>query len=316
MKTMTPPNAKSPKDQPSTPTPAAPGSSLASRQNEPWNLRLLAAQRQLYQEAKRWQQLRSWSVVGMAGVGVLATLFAPSLLPIFGPVGGVVAIGQWVALMLIRRRTKLAAATQEAFDTTVFALPWNATLASKPDPEDVIAADARFTGDREKLLDWYAVPAGAGYPYDIIFSQRTNIRWDSSLRRAYANTVLTGLIGLLLLLALICFVKGLSLGETGLAFLSSIGAILLGAETVRSHRQHADGQHELKRQIEATWAKAVRNPRAVKKVELRGIQDCIYRFRTIAPPVPERFYWKNRDRYEQETQQAVVRMWQEAQTRG
>lgn len=313
MKTMTPLNAKVSKDQQPSHLATEPGNSLVTRQNEPWSLRLLAAQRQLYQEAKRWQQLRSWSVVGMAGVGVLATLFAPSLLPILGPIGGVVAIGQWVALLLIRRRTKLAAATQEEFDTSVFALPWNATLVTKPDPEDVIAADARFTGDREKLLDWYAVPAGAGYPHDIILSQRTNIRWDSSLRRAYANTVLTGLIVLLLLLGGICFAKGLSLLETGLAFLSSVGAILLGAETVRSHHQHADGQHELKRQIEATWAKAVRNPRAVKKVELRAIQDCIYRFRTVAPPVPERFYWKNRDRYEQETRLAVDRMWQEAQ---
>jgi len=301
------------KDQQPTRQPGTSGSSITTRQNEPWSLRLLAAQRQLYREAKHWQQLRSWSVICSAGIGVLVAIFVPSLLYILGPIGAAVAIAQWVALQLIRRRTKLAAATQEEFDTAVFPLPWNATLATKPDPEDVIAADARFKGDRSKLLDWYTVPAGAGYPYDILLSQRTNIRWDSVLRQSYAGAVLACLIVLVLLLAGICLAKGLSLGESVLAFLPSVGAILLGVETVRSHRQHANDQHGLKSQIETTWTKAVRNPRSVKTTDLRSIQDCIYRFRTLAPPVPEMFYWRNRDRYERETQLAVERMWQEPQ---
>jgi hypothetical protein len=313
MMAMTSTQTTTPNDSQPDSAPESLVSSLASRQNEPWSLRLLAAQRQLYREAKRWQQFRSWSVVGLAAIGVAATLFAPSLLPILGPIGVAFAVAQWVALLLIRRRTKLAAATQESFDTTVFGLPWNAALVTKPDPEDVVAADSRFKGDRAKLLDWYTVPTGAGYPYDILLSQRTNIRWDAALRRAYANSILAGVVALVILLLGIGALKGLSLGEFGLAILPSVAALILGAETVRSHRQHADGQLDLKRQIEAAWAKSIRSPRSVKKAELRAIQDCIYRFRTVAPPVPERFYWKNRDRYEQETREAVKRMWQEVQ---
>jgi hypothetical protein len=89
----------------------------------------------------------------------------------------------------------------------------------------------------------------------------------------------------------------------------------MGGETVRSHRQHATGQAELKMRIESTWGKATGNRRAVKQSDLRAIQDQIYRFRTLAPPVPDWFYWRHRGRFESETQSALESMWQDVRMR-
>lgn len=284
-------------------------SSISTRQNEPENLRLLAAQRQIYSEGKNWQKVRSWSVLVVAVLGLVSTIFVPALLVVMSAIGALVAVAQWVALQLIRRRTKLAAAVQECFDTTVLDLPWNQSLLGRPDPEDVIAADRRFRGDRRALRDWYTVPADARFPYGTLLAQRTNLRWDSELRKLYATAILLGMVIMWVVIVVVGLVRGLSLLDFVLAFIPSVGASLLGIETVRSHRQHASNQHKLKERIETAWARAVKNRRAVKKTDLRSIQDEIYRLRTLAPPVPDWFYWRHRDQFEDDTKAALASMW-------
>lgn len=69
---------------------------IADRQNQDWSITLLAAQRQLYSELKRWRAVRIWAAIGAATVGLLATLFAPTLLVFVGPLAAVCAIGQWI----------------------------------------------------------------------------------------------------------------------------------------------------------------------------------------------------------------------------
>src|SRR5690606_28301001 len=65
--------------------------------------------------------------------------------------------------------------------------------------------------------------------------------------------------------------------------------------------------------VEAVWREAVQRPRKVREQELRSIQDGIHHLRTTAPVVPEGFYWRRRDVYEQQMRIAVERMSQEAQ---
>lgn len=295
--------------------PVAPGARtgglVADCQNDPWSIRLLAAQRQLYSEAKQWRRLRAWSATAMAIIGVGVTLLWPTMLTTVGVVGAVLAVAQWLASIIERRRIKAAATIQEQFDTSVYGLDWNPVLGARPDGEDVIAADSRFKGDRAKLAGWYNVPADAPHQLGVLLSQRSNLRWDSELRRAYANTVVGGLILLAIVILVVGLAKDLTLRALGLSLLPSVGALLVGAETVCSHYHHCAAQSELKRTVESTWEKARADARKVRLQDLRAVQDGIYHLRASAPPVPDVFYWKRRDRFERETQLAVEQMWRE-----
>jgi hypothetical protein len=256
--------------------------------------------------------LGAWSVTAVAIAGVATTLFAPELLKVIGPIGVLVGIAQWIVSLVEKQRTKTAANIQEQFDTSVYPLAWNPVLGAKADAEDVIAAAARYKGDRAKLANWYSLPDGVPYPFDVLLCQRTNLRWDSALRQAYANTVLASLVGLFLIILVAGIVRNLSLGEFLLALLPSVGAFRLGWDTARNHRQHSAAQLELKRHVDAAWEKARTKPRAVPKSDLRTIQDGIYQLRVIAPPVPDSFYRKKREQFEHETRLAAEQMWQEA----
>jgi hypothetical protein len=286
---------------------------ITERQNSDWSLQLLAAQRQLYSDAKRWRGLRAGSAACMAVVGVIATAIAPELLKAIGPAGTVLAIAQALAIAAEKRCTRVAATIQEQFDTSVYPLPWNAMLGSRIDAEEVTAAAVRHQGKRDDLLDWYSLPAGVPSPLDILLCQRTNLRWDMALRNAYAGTVAWALVSLFTLIMISGIARGLSLVDFLLALLPSASAFLLGVDTIRSHREHAATQLALKSQIEAVWGRALADGQAVDTAELRAIQDSIFRLRAGAPPVPDRFYWRKRGELEHGMRMAAQRLWEEAQ---
>lgn len=292
------------------------GDSIPVRQNSRWSTGLLAAQRQRYLEAKKWRSLRFWAVAVAAVLGLSATAFAPSLLIPIGPIGAIVGAVQWLAGFLERRHIQAGANIQEQFDTSVYPLEWNPLLGEKIDAEDIAAAAKRFRGDRGLLANWYAVPDGIRWPLDVLICQRSNLRWDSALRHAYSNTILLGLVTLALSTVVVGIAKDLSLEEFVLALLPSTGAFIFGIEAVCRHRQHAASQRELKRHIETTWLDAIQRLQTTPDGNLRAIQDRIHHLRTTAPLVPEWFYWRRRDDYEQQMRFAVERMARDAATCG
>ena len=288
--------------------------SIAARQNSDWSLLLLAAQRQVYSEAKRWRGLRAGAATIAALSGVIATAVAPDLLKLIGPVGALLGIVQVIAVAIEKRRTKIGATIQEQFDTSVYPLPWNALLGRKIDPEEIAAAAARHRGKRDSLVEWYSVPKGMPNPLAVLLCQRTNLRWDMALRGAYANAIMAGLIGLLVLIAIAGLARNLSLGESLLALLPSTAAFLLGIDNVRGHREHVATQITLKGQVEGTWDRALNSGSGIPdETELRAIQDSVFRLRSVAPPVPDRFYQRKRDELELGMRLASQRLWEEAQ---
>lgn len=289
------------------------GARIAERQNDPWSLDLLAAQRQLYREAKRWRQLRTWSVSASALAAFAATIFAPDLLKVVGPLGAALLLIQYLAGQFEKGRTAMGALVQELFDTSVYPLPWNDINGPRPDPEEVVAAAAHFRGDRTKLANWYTVPGDVRYPLDVLLCQRCNLRWDVSLRRAYADTIVVCLIVLFLAIAAAGVLRILSMGDWLLAVLATIGAFVLGVETVIAHREHAREQTEFKAIVQTAWEKACSQHRPVPANELHAIQDRIYRLRAIAPPVPEWFYHRKRAQQEIEMRRAAEQMATEIQ---
>jgi hypothetical protein len=98
-------------------------SDISDRQNEPQSIRLLAAQRQIYIEAKRRRLWRSVviSVVALGGLAVGAVWVGGQALLV--ALGGVLVLVDWlVASPLQTRKTRQAANVQEQFDTYVLGL--------------------------------------------------------------------------------------------------------------------------------------------------------------------------------------------------
>jgi hypothetical protein len=287
--------------------------SIVKRQNSPEAIELLAAQRQLYIEAKRLRRVRLWVAWTMACIGVAVTAAVPDMLKIIAPIGAALLVAQWLASNAEKQRTKAAANVQEQFDTSVYGLAWNTTLGKKVEVEGVIAAAMRFKGERQKLVNWYCLPADIPDRLGILLCQRTNLRWDMALRRRYSDAILAVLVLLLAATVVAGGVRGISIWDYMLGFLPLVGAVVLGIDTLRSHRQHCSAQAELKAKVEAAWEAARANPRAVQMQQVREIQNGIYHLRVTAPPVPEWFYSRTRQRFEAEALQSVERLWEEAQ---
>ena len=110
--------------------------SISQTQNEDLSLRLLAAERGLYSQAKIVSSVQATlSLLTPVAVGALG-----AAMPDFKPWGALLAL--CVVLLdlglldpLVKGCTRAAAGIQEKFDTTVLELPWNGCLVTEPDPE-------------------------------------------------------------------------------------------------------------------------------------------------------------------------------------
>lgn len=175
-------------------------SGIAERQNEQENLRLLAAQRQLYSEEKKRTGI--WYVFSLF---VAVSFLAASVLPFlkfFEPlVAFVVLVMMLVELAMlpqIRQPRNIAAIIQEQFDCDVFDLEWNDALADKPDPKVIEEAVQRFdkrkNRDQEwkRLENWYENPIIYTAPIHVarIACMKENIQWDSGQRREWVRWVI------------------------------------------------------------------------------------------------------------------------------
>jgi hypothetical protein len=189
-------------------------SGISERQNEPKNLRLLAAQRQLYTEEKHWTYL--WYIVAttiallvsgalnaFSGYAAMITLFA-----------AIVAMAEIFLLPVIRKRRILAAGIQEVFDCEVLQLPWNRALTQPPDNHEIDWAVERFkrrknqTKEWDRLRDWYGYSPlikTAALPQARLECQQENLYWNTGLGGFWRGLLWSGLAILVVILLIIGF---------------------------------------------------------------------------------------------------------------
>lgn len=290
--------------------------SIQSKQNQDWSLKLLAAQRQLYSEAKALRKYRTWAATGVAMTGLFVGTIWPGTLTVVGPIGALVAVAERLIASMERHRIRVAANVQEQFDTEVFGLPWNnMATGSKVEPERISSAQARFKGDRAKLLDWYPSTSGIPCPNNVLVCQRTSLYWDSNLRLGYSALVVASLVLLAALTLALGLIRHLSLLEFLLLYLPPLSAFIGGVDVAIQHGRHANDQRELKERVESVWGQALQKDSTVTLPDCRVIQDCIYRLRTAAPSVPDWWYQLRRERYQDDMIVAAQRMVKEYNAR-
>jgi hypothetical protein len=285
--------------------------SIFELQNSSTSLRLLASQRHLYTQAKHLQRWRVIGTIGLVAIAPLIYYLIPNSRAILAGVGGMWLLISRVVLEGIEaKKIKQAAKIQEQFDVELFKLPWNRVLVGdRLSPELISSADKSYTGDREKLKDWYTDTGNAPYPLDVLLCQRASLVWDWRLRRHYAWGI-SALTALLFSLGIILAVAtNLTLLDYLLALLiPSLAALLKGVEVARAHFKIAAEKEEIEREISHLWEAGLRDPTSVSREQCRCIQDCVYILRSKGPLVPDKWYIWLRDRYRVDMQSAVAEL--------
>jgi hypothetical protein len=197
---------------------------ISEKQNTEKFLEYLAAARSLYTRAKK-----------VAGIQMLLTVPFPiclSLIAILNPERRVWSALAGIAVSILdvlifdklqKDLRKEAAKAQEQCDCGLFGLEWNDyKIGDRPAPERVHAnAQAILKKElkRKNLIDWYS-PSVARLPLHLarVVCQRSNIYWDSDIRRRYTAWV----TGITLALVVGAVVTGLALKMSMEAFVLSI----------------------------------------------------------------------------------------------
>ena len=276
---------------------------IAEKQNQPDNLRRLAAQRQLYRESKRWTGVLLVSPIVLALAGNLAYLFpaGSAFAAFYALIGVVFTVVEYVVFNnLTSKGREEAARIQELFDCDVLELPWNEMVGEKPEPSDVERAAQRFVqktpGDAyQTLRTWYDRPTpdpSMALPLARVVCQKQNIKWDTHQRRSYARRLFFAMGAY----AVILFVIGMAVNSSyrqpfeGPAIFA-ITVLVIGGKHAMDHHRAADQLDELKVQVTALLQEAKDLPESASlTAKARDLQTEIFHHRKEHPPIFDWYY--------------------------
>ena len=261
------------------------------RQNEEKCVAMLAAQRQLYNDAKKLD----WTST------VLSVLipFLLSCILLFvskdSPVGVISYIVSIVSMIFsfcvsghIKNEKRMAAFIQQKFDTYIYTMPWNRRTFG--DDKNVNSEIAQYSekilsnnAEKEKLKNWYTVEADRKPLNEgILVCQRENFTWDAGLRKRFRRLS----IGVVVLLSGAVLIMGVFLNESviellcRIAFLAPMLQWLF--ETVKMLNDDLENLNELDVAINSKEEKSME--------DLQDIQKLIYEHRKGCLTIPNFFY--------------------------
>jgi hypothetical protein len=232
---------------------------ISTKQNTPDRIKMLAAQRQLYSQAKRINALQIILSVPCVVVWTASALIWPELK------AGAAAWGIAIALMDLfffvpgeKALKREAAKIQEYFDSEVLGLSWNKfKLGSYPDPELIAQASSAYFSrhDSRKLQDWYAPIVGEiPLSYARLICQRINCWWDMGLRKRYAKALISMLVALVLVVWGVSIYRLVSLEHFILiGIVPLVPAFLILIRLSQSHLEAVKKLDTLKAHIDSLW---------------------------------------------------------------
>jgi hypothetical protein len=276
-------------------------------QNRVDQLRLLKARRHMYSRGKALLRLQMVLTIGIPLMGAVGALFVPSFRGPVALVSLIIAILDTTILDRVQKSIRVSAAkAQEQFDTTVLELPWDSFTAGRPlTPEHIHDAANQYdceNGNEGVLRDWYPVAVGT-IPIHMarIICQRTNLWYDSQLRRRYGYGVLGLCLTVLAILLTIGIVEDLTLISFVVAILAPASPVIIWSvrEFCNEH-ESANRLDQLREAAEALWDRARKGecgPDGCADLS-RQFQNAIYSRRCDSPLIFDWIYWALRPRLE------------------
>lgn len=280
--------------------------SINQRQNQSENIKLLAAQRNIYSRSKTLIGIQIFLSIPIALCAVVAVAIWPGIkghVAIWGIL--VIVSDLYIFTPWIKNLRDSAARIQEVFDTNVLCIGWNdISVGKRPDPETVHNEADKYGMNGAKcttLENWYpeaidTVPEVIGK----IICQRANLWWDASMRRNYSLVIRIILVGV----ALLVIGYGLYAEAEMFYFLAYIVAPLaamyvFGYRQMTEHLEAADRLDNLRELSEKIWGKALDGENEAEINNLcRKLQDLIFIHRKNNPPIFDFLFILLRDKNE------------------
>ncbi|MCD7954229.1 MAG: S-4TM family putative pore-forming effector [Lachnospiraceae bacterium] len=271
---------------------------IVSRQNEDGSIAMLAAQRQLYDNAKKFYTLSIALSVWLPFALSVALLFVPEVTAIniaLYVVSIICTVSYIFIEKYIEEKKKLAAFIQQKFDTYVYTMPWNERIFGRDrnvDHEIAVYSKKILQNPqkRNNLRDWYTPKVDDKNIVDgILLCQRENLGWDVGLRKRFK------VISIVMIVILCCGVCAMGLWKNEevielfcrIAFVAPMIKWL--ADTVRQLNKDISTLKELDGKI---------NDGINKNMDdLQDIQKIIYEHRKSCYAIPSCVYriYKNND---------------------
>ena len=272
---------------------------IPQRQNTQHRLDLLAAQRQLYSDAKNLQMISVViSVPVVIGWSILVALFP--LMAVYSGLWGITVT--FLELLVFSRLQKStqekAAKIQQIFDCEVLQFNWESlNCGIRIEPETIVDASDRFKRGNPNcfsLQDWYPISVGQlPIAQARIICQRSNVWWDSQLRRRYSRWIIVTLVALTITVLLIGLIGGLTLDKFLIAVLAPlIPAFVFGLRQYTEHNEAAARLDRLRESAEALVREVVNKRLTLQDLERESysLQTQIYDNRRRSPLIFDHLY--------------------------
>ena len=298
---------------------------IPETQLEPIQLKRLAAQRQLYSDAKRIQAIQ---IIFVFVPPILTVLVAYHFLAaVWAAISGIIIACLFLLFDSQQQSLKQKAAKiQELFDCDVLGLNWREIMVGSRFEIETVEEHAskhkRKDPDYIKLKNWYSKNVGE-LPLHLgrIVCQRSNCWWDAQLRRRYAKCVIVVSFALLILVT-ICFgftqdwtVENYILLERFVLLVVNplTPTVIFGVRQYKENINSAMRLDKLKEHTEKIWDKVLvnANPEELTQIS-RHLQDEIYHHRRTNSLIFNRVYNLFRNKDEEQMNKTVDELVNEA----
>jgi len=282
---------------------------IPQEQNTIRKLELLAAQRQLYSKAKNLQMISTIIVVPAVILWSILVAVFPYL-AVYAALWGIFVT--FLDILVFSRLQKLtqetAANIQQIFDCEVLQLNWERlNCGTRVEPELIFDAASQYKHKNSSytaLQNWYPISIGQ-LPIEQarIICQRSNIWWDSKLRRRYAKLVINILIILTIIVITISLIGGMTLEKFLLAVLAPLApAYVLALRQYTENNEAAARLSRLKDVAENLIQEVAQKRLTLQDLERESysLQSQIYDNRRYSPLIFDWIYsWLRREGEEQ-----------------
>ena len=277
---------------------------ILSNQNKSENILRLAAQRQIYKEAKQFFIFQLAITVPLTIIFSFLKMVPKDTLgfdivSIAAFFGAMISIADiLISYLLISEFKSKAAKIQEEFDCNVYEMEWDKiSVGKKPSPGEINKFGNKYKPiPGSKLEDWYPNEIAAFSKEKAIYTcQKTNIHYDRTLRDKFVRSSILVSAGLLAIIFIGAIVSNPSLDNfISQIFFPFLPILIITLKIFFDHRKSIRGTNDL----HGTITGLNEGGSNLTMTQLRCVQTNIFNNRKDSPLVPDFFYNKKRNKLE------------------
>lgn len=286
-------------------------------------LNLLRARTLIYRRAKNVQAV---GLIISLVFPIIGLIVSALLLPSKPFIAFAALLFSFLEVLVVDRwhhaQLKNAAKLQEDFDCTVLQMDWNSFLVgNRIDPEDVFADACKKLSDKDeqRLINWYPL-AVKELPLHLarLVCQRTNLWYDSALRKRYRRVLFTGCVVLIAGAGVVSLAIDHTMTTFVLSTLAPMTPVIIWALR-ECNRQAATIElldrlnDEVKKLLDRARSGATGQEISMRSREL---QDAIFNHRASSPLIFDWVYNLLRSRMEEQMNAGADQLVSELRTAG